>query len=31
VLPEGGDQELEEFVKKWKGADLKARKDFAGA
>jgi DnaJ-class molecular chaperone len=31
VLPEGGDKELEEFVKKWKGADLKARKDFAGA
>ena len=31
VLPEGGDKDLEEFVKKWKGADLKARKDFAGA
>jgi len=31
VLPEGGDSELEEFVKKWKGADQKARKDFAGA
>ncbi|MFC2954034.1 DnaJ C-terminal domain-containing protein [Marinicaulis aureus] len=31
VLPEGGDKELEEFVKKWKGADLKARRDFAGA
>ncbi len=31
VLPEGGDKELEEFVKKWKGADAKSRKDFAGA
>ena len=31
VLPEGGDKELEEFVKKWKGADQDARKDFAGA
>ncbi|WP_375203655.1 DnaJ C-terminal domain-containing protein [Hyphococcus sp.] len=31
VLPEGGDKELEEFVKKWKGADQKARRDFAGA
>ncbi len=31
VLPEGGDKELEEFVKKWKGADQNTRKDFAGA
>ncbi|WP_425407710.1 DnaJ C-terminal domain-containing protein [Hyphococcus sp.] len=31
VLPEGGDKALEEFVKNWKGADQKARKDFAGA
>ncbi|GJL92785.1 DnaJ C-terminal domain-containing protein [Hyphococcus sp.] len=31
VLPEGGDKELEEFVKKWKGADEATRKDFAGA
>ncbi len=31
VLPDGGDQELEEFVRKWKAADMKARKDFAGA
>ena len=31
VLPEGGDKELEEFVKTWKGADQKNRKDFAGA
>ncbi len=31
VLPEGGDSELEEFVKNWKtGADQKARKHFAG-
>jgi DnaJ-class molecular chaperone len=30
VLPEGGDKELEEFVKSWKGADAPARKDFAG-
>ena len=30
VLPEGGDEELEAFVKKWKGADQKARKHFAG-
>lgn len=29
VLPEGGDDELEAFVKKWKGE--KSRKDFAGA
>ncbi len=28
VLPEGGDKELEEFVKNWKGADISARKDF---
>ena len=31
VLPDGGDKELEDFVRKWKGADLKARRDFAGA
>lgn len=31
VLPEGGDKELEEFVKKWKAVDAKTRKDFAGA
>ncbi|WP_375205591.1 DnaJ C-terminal domain-containing protein [Hyphococcus sp.] len=31
VLPEGGDKELEDFVKTWKGADQKNRKDFAGA
>lgn len=31
VLPDGGDRELEDFVKRWKGADQKARKDFAGA
>ncbi len=31
VLPEGGDKELEDFVKKWKGADQKTRKDYAGA
>jgi DnaJ-class molecular chaperone len=31
VLPEGGDAELEEFVRNWKGADQKARRDFAGA
>ncbi|MHA7873284.1 MAG: DnaJ C-terminal domain-containing protein [Hyphococcus sp.] len=30
VLPEGGDKELEEFVKNWKGADESARKHFAG-
>lgn len=30
VLPEGGDRELEEFVRSWKGADQSARKDFAG-
>lgn len=30
VLPEGGDEELEEFVKNWKGADQSARKHFAG-
>ncbi len=30
VLPEGGDKELEDFVKNWKGAET-ARKDFAGA
>ena len=29
VLPEGGDEELEEFVKNWKGADASARRDFA--
>ncbi len=31
VLPDGGDKELEEFVTRWKGADQKNRKDFAGA
>ena len=30
VLPEGGDKELEEFVKRWDGADAPARKHFAG-
>ena len=31
VLPEGGDPELDEFVKNWKtGATQKARKHFAG-
>lgn len=30
VLPEGGDSDLEDFVKKWKGAE-KSKKDFAGA
>ncbi|PQA87254.1 DnaJ C-terminal domain-containing protein [Hyphococcus luteus] len=30
ILPEGGDADLEEFVKSWKGAE-KSRKDFAGA
>ncbi|MEM9617544.1 MAG: J domain-containing protein [Pseudomonadota bacterium] len=30
MLPEGGDKELEEFVKNWKGADESARKHFAG-
>ena len=30
VLPEGGDEELEEFVKNWKGADAPARKHYAG-
>ncbi|MEO0983264.1 MAG: J domain-containing protein [Pseudomonadota bacterium] len=30
VLPEGGDKELEAFVKRWKSADEPARKDFAG-
>ncbi len=30
VLPEGGDAELEEFVKRWKNADQKSRKHFAG-
>jgi hypothetical protein len=25
VLPEGGDKELEEFVKQWKGADARVR------
>ncbi len=29
VLPEGGDRELEDFVRGWKGADAPARKDFA--
>ncbi len=31
VLPEGGDPELEEFVKGWKGAHSPAKKHFAGA
>lgn len=30
VLPDGGDPDLEEFVRKWKGAE-KSKKDFAGA
>jgi len=30
VLPEGGDKELEAFVRSWSGADRAARKDFAG-
>lgn len=30
VLPEGGDRELEEFVKRWSGADEAPRKHFAG-
>ncbi len=30
MLPEGGDKELEAFVKRWKGADQSARKHFAG-
>lgn len=30
VLPEGGDPELEEFVKRWKGADHPSAKHFAG-
>ncbi len=30
VLPVGGDEEHEEFVKQWKGADAPARKAFAG-
>ncbi len=29
VLPEGGDKELENFIKSWRGADAPARKDFA--
>lgn len=31
VLPEGGDAELEEFVRRWSGADQTPRKHFAGA
>jgi DnaJ-class molecular chaperone len=31
VLPEGGDPELEEFVRRWKGANEAPRKHFAGA
>ncbi|MEL6371486.1 MAG: J domain-containing protein [Pseudomonadota bacterium] len=32
VLPEGGDPELEEFVRQWKGGQAHApRRDFAGA
>ncbi len=27
VLPEGGDKELEDFVKQWKGADARVRED----
>jgi DnaJ-class molecular chaperone len=30
VLPEGGDQELEDFVRQWSGGDAKPRKHFAG-
>jgi len=30
VLPEDGDKELEEFVRRWKGADAPTRKHFAG-
>lgn len=30
VLPEGGDKELEDFVKRWKGADEPAARHFAG-
>ena len=30
ILPEGGDKELEEFVRNWEGADAPARKAFAG-
>lgn len=29
VLPEGGDEELEAFVRNWSGADRAVRKDFA--
>ena len=29
VLPEGGDAELEAFVRSWSGADSAVRKDFA--
>ncbi|MEM8772629.1 MAG: DnaJ C-terminal domain-containing protein [Pseudomonadota bacterium] len=30
VLPEGGDKELEEFVKHWKGAEARSADDLAG-
>jgi DnaJ-class molecular chaperone len=30
VLPEGGDKELEDFVRQWSGADQTPRKHFAG-
>lgn len=30
VLPEGGDEALEEFIRNWEGADAPARKDFEG-
>ena len=30
VLPEGGDRELEEFVKGWSGGEAKPRRHFAG-
>ncbi len=30
MLPEGGDPELEEFIKRWKGADHPSAKHFAG-
>ncbi len=31
MLPEGGDAELEEFVRNWKGARAAGRKSMAGA
>ncbi|NNL88287.1 MAG: DnaJ domain-containing protein [Marinicaulis sp.] len=30
VLPEGGDKELEEFIRNWDAADANSRKHFAG-